>query len=192
MVCAMRIVAGSHRGRPLKAPRGRALRPTADRVREAVFNVLAHGGGRIGGGDAVTGARVLDGFAGTGALGLEALSRGADHATLMDSDPEALACCRANAEALGELARVTVLQGDCTAPVRPRDPCALVFLDPPYGKDLATPALEALAAAGWMAPDAVCVVEFAAREAFTAPQGFTLLDERRYGAAKIVFLRWEG
>ncbi len=187
----MRIVAGNLRGRALKAPEGQALRPTADQVREAVFNVLAHGGERIGGKDAVTDARVLDGFAGTGALGLEALSRGAVHATLMDNDRVALECCRANLQALGVASQATVLQGDCLSPVRPAEPCDLVLLDPPYGEDLAAPALTALAAAGWTTPGAICVVELAKKDGFAPPQGFILLDERRYGAARIVFLRWD-
>ena len=188
----MRIVGGSHRGRRLEAPAGRALRPTADRVRESIFNVLMHGGARIGHADALVGARVLDSFAGTGAMGLEAVSRGAVHASLMDNDRDALDCCRANAAALGEQGNVTVLQGDCLDPVRPPQACRLVFLDPPYGAGLARPALEALAAAGWIADGALIVVELAAKEAFAPPDAATLLDERRYGAARIVFLRWAG
>ncbi len=155
-----------------------------------MFNVLAHGGVRLGGADAVTGARVLDAFAGTGAMGLEAVSRGAVHATLMDNDRDALACCRANVAGLGEQTDVTVLQGDCLHPVRPAASCALVFLDPPYGEGLAAPALDALAAAGWIADGAVIVVELAAKQDFAPPEAAELLDERRYGAARIVFLRW--
>lgn len=186
----VRVVSGRHRGRRLSPPPGRDLRPTADRVRESVFNILAHGGARIGGGDALVGARVLDGFAGTGAIGLEAVSRGAAHATLMDNDRAALDICRANVAALGEQANVTVLHGDCLAPMRPPAPCTLVFLDPPYKKGLAAPALEALAAAGWIADGALIVIELAAKEDFTPPDAAELLDERRYGAARVVFLRW--
>ena len=186
----MRIVGGRHRGRRLEAPAGRALRPTADRVRESIFNVLAHGGARMGGADALVGARVLDAFAGTGAMALEAVSRGAAHATLIDNDRDALGCCRANAAALGEQGNVTVLQGDCFDPVRPAQACSLVFLDPPYDAGLARPALDALAAAGWIADGAVIVVELAAKEDFAPPEAAGILDERRYGAARIVFLRW--
>lgn len=184
----MRIIAGRHRGRPLTAPGGRDLRPTADRVREAVFNVLIHGGGRGGGGNAVEGARVLDAFAGTGAMGLEAISRGAVHATLIDNDADALACCRTNVATLGEAANVTVLQGDCLNPVCPAAACALVFLDPPYRSGFAAQALSALAATGWMADGTTCVIELAEEEDFTPPVGFGTLDERRYGAARIVFV----
>ncbi len=186
----MRIVGGRHAGRRLQAPLGRRLRPTADRVRESVFNILAHGGARIGGADALTGARVLDGFSGTGALGLEAVSRGAAHAMLMDNDREALDFCRANIATLGEQAQVTVLHGDCLNPVRPPEAYSLIFLDPPYRAGLAAPALEALAASGWIADGALVVIELAAKEKFTPPAGAEILDERRYGAARILFLKW--
>jgi 16S rRNA (guanine966-N2)-methyltransferase len=188
----VRVVAGRHRGRRILAPEGQALRPTADRVREAVFNTLVHGGPGADGRDAITGARVLDAFAGTGAMGLEAVSRGAAHATLMEQDRTALDFCRANTRALGEAARVTVLGGDCTKPVRAAEPCTLVLLDPPYRSGLAAPALTALAEAGWIAPGAICVVELQAKEAFVPPAAAAPLDERRYGAARIVYLRWDG
>jgi 16S rRNA (guanine966-N2)-methyltransferase len=193
----VRIVAGRHRGRPLAAPEGRDLRPTADRVREAVFDALCHGNARIGEGDAVRDAIVLDAFAGTGGMGLEAASRGAAHVTLMELDNAALRLSRRNVASLGEQDRVTVLGGDCLNPVRAAPaqktgPCDLVFLDPPYRSGLAETALTALARAGWIAPGALCVVELAAKEPFTPPDGFTLLDERRYGAARVVFVQWAG
>ena len=184
----MRIVAGKHRGRAIAVPPGRDVRPTADRVREAVFNSLCHGNARIGDGDAVRGAIVLDAFAGTGAMGLEAVSRGAEHVTLMDIDPTALAACRRNVAALGEQDRVAVLGGDCLHAVRPARPCDLVFLDPPYRSGLAGAALAALADAGWIAPGALCVAETAANETVEAPDRFAVLDERRYGAARITYL----
>ena len=188
----MRIVAGKHRGRPLIEPEGSDIRPTADRVREAVFNSLCHGNSRIGEGDAVRDATVLDGFAGTGALGLEAVSRGAAHVTLLELDQSALALCRANVQSLGEQSRVTILSGDCLHPVRAAQPCDLVFLDPPYRSGFAADALVALAAADWIAPGALCVVELAAKEDFSPPDRAALLDERRYGAAQVKFLRWTG
>lgn len=187
----MRIVAGKHRGRPLTAPPGRQLRPTSDRVREAVFNALCHGNARIGDGDAVRDAVVLDGFAGTGAMGLEAVSRGAAQVALMDMDRTAQDFCRQNATALGEQATVTVLSGDCLHPVRAAAPCDLIFLDPPYNSGLAAEALTALAHAGWIADGALCVIELAAREPFEPPDGATILDERRYGATRVLFVRWE-
>ena len=184
----MRIIGGKHRGRPLSAPQGRAVRPTSDRAREALFDILAHG--RLADGPAYEGARVLDVFAGTGAFGLEALSRGAAQATFMEKDRTALAALRANIEVLGEARAAAVLPVDARRPPQAGAPCALAFLDPPYGKDLAAPALTALAAAGWLAPGALVVIEVAAKQTLAAPDGFALLDERRYGAAKLVFLRF--
>jgi 16S rRNA (guanine966-N2)-methyltransferase len=185
----MRIVAGRHRGRPIAAPAGRDIRPTSDRVREAVFNILEHRDWGAGGISVVTGARVLDGFCGTGALGLEALSRGAGHVTFMDKNRAALNLCRETLEALGERSAANLLQGDCLKPVRPAEPCNLVFLDPPYKAGLAGPALEALRNAGWIAPGCVCVVETGAKDNPETPEGFEMLDARKYGAAKIHFMR---
>lgn len=186
----MRIVAGKHRGRTLAVPEGGDIRPTADRVREALFNSLCHGNARIGERDIVRGAVMLDGFAGTGAIGLEAVSRGAAHVTLMELNRGALDLCRENVAKLGEQAAVTVLSGDCLNPVRAAQPCDLIFLDPPYRSGTAGDALDALAGAGWIAPGALCVIELAAKEDFALPDGTELLDERRYGAAQIKFLRW--
>ncbi|MGQ9366973.1 16S rRNA (guanine(966)-N(2))-methyltransferase RsmD [Azospirillum sp. ST 5-10] len=183
----MRIVGGSHRGRRLTAPAGRDVRPTSDRTREAIFNILAHSGWGPGGGSPVDGAAVLDVFAGTGALGLEALSRGAAAATFLDAGRAALDALRANVAALGEEGRCTVLRGDATRPPRAGTPATLAFLDPPYGRDLAPAALTALAAAGWLAPGAVLVVEEAADAPLALPTGFRALDERRYGDTRVLF-----
>jgi len=188
----MRIVAGRHRGRRLVVPAGRDTRPTADRTREALFNILEHGRLVAGGGSPVRGARVVDAFAGTGAMGLEALSRGAAHATFIESDPRALAVLARNVEACREQARATILAADATRPPAAGTPCALAFLDPPYESDLATPCLAALAAGGWIADGALCSVELAAGEDFDLPPGFESIDERRYGAARIVLLRHGG
>jgi 16S rRNA (guanine966-N2)-methyltransferase len=178
----VRIIAGRHRGRRIAAPAGRDLRPTADRVRESVFNVLTHGG-------TLEGSRVLDAFAGTGAYGLEALSRGAEHADFLDSDRLAIAQCRANAEALGETARAAFHRADACHPPRAREASDIAFLDPPYRSGLAVSAIEALTVAGWLTEDAVCVVELAADESLAALPGFAVIDERRYGAARVVFLK---
>ncbi len=186
----MRIVAGKHRGRRIAAPKGLDVRPTSDRAREALFNILEHGRFTADGTSPLIGAHVLDVFAGSGALGLEALSRGATHLTCIENSATARAALRANAKALGETARVTVVQSDATKPPMAAAPCNLVFLDPPYGSGLAAPALAALAARGWVAEGAICVVEMAANEDFGAPPGFTLTDTRRYGKATLVFLRY--
>ena len=184
----MRIVAGRHRGRRLLSPPGETVRPTSDRAREALFNILSHG--RLAAeGLPFADAVVLDAFAGTGALGLEALSRGAAEAFFIEEDREALAILRQNIAALGEDARVRVFPGDATRPPRAPSACALVFLDPPYRSGLAAAALGALDAAGWLVPEALAVVELAAREEMGSPTGFIVLDERVYGAARLAFLR---
>ncbi|NQV84307.1 MAG: 16S rRNA (guanine(966)-N(2))-methyltransferase RsmD [Rhodospirillales bacterium] len=186
----MRIVGGRHKGRTLTAPDGKGLRPTADRVREAVFNILAHGiDGFI-----LDGVTVVDVFCGTGALGLEAMSRGAGHGVFIDNNAGALACVRKNAGPLGLGREVTMLKLDATRLAPPpraaQTPAALVFLDPPYDQDLAVPALLGLKDKGWLAEEALAVVEVAAKEAFEPPRGFELLVERTYGAARVLFLRW--
>lgn len=185
----MRIVAGRHKGRPIAAPADRDIRPTSDRVREAVFNILEHRDWGSGGVSVIANARVLDAFSGTGALGLEALSRGAAHATFMDKNRAALDLCRQNLDTLGERKSADVLQGDCLKPARPAAGCGLVFLDPPYNKALAGPALDALRDAGWIGPGTICVVETGSKENPEFPDGFDTLDERKYGAARIYFLR---
>jgi 16S rRNA (guanine966-N2)-methyltransferase len=184
----VRIIAGKHRGRRLDAPAGLEVRPTADRTREALFNILEHGRFSADGTSPLREARVLDTFAGSGALGLEALSRGAAHATFMDNNAVARSAIRANARALGEAASVDILQADAGNPPVPGQPCRVVFLDPPYRSGLAAAALGALAARGWIAERAICAVEMAANERLDAPAGFTAVDERRYGKAKLVFL----
>jgi 16S rRNA (guanine966-N2)-methyltransferase len=183
----MRIVGGSHRGRRLVAPVGEAVRPTSDRAREALFNILSHGRFAAAG-LAFAGRPALDAFAGTGAFGLEALSRGASAAVFIESEREALAVLRRNVAALGVADQAHIVAGDATRPPRAVLACAVAFLDPPYRSGLAAPALAALAAAGWLSPDALVVVEVAAREDLPLPAGFTLLDERVYGAARLVFL----
>ena len=185
----MRVIAGSWRGRRLDAPEGKAVRPTSDRAREAVFNILEHGKHTQGGGSPIPGARVLDAFAGSGALGIEALSRGAAQATFLDDSPAALAAIQRNLAALGSGRAATVQRADCLAPPRAQEPCGIVFLDPPYGEGLVTPALAALAAAGWIADGALCVVELSRDEAFVPPEGFAPLDGRHYGKARVVILR---
>ena len=186
----MRIVGGSHRGRRLLAPPGEKVRPTSDRAREALFDILSHGKLAADGVPFVE-AAVLDAFAGTGAFGLEALSRGAAEAVFIEQDRAALAILQANIASLGERGRTRVIPGDATRPPRATSPCAVVFLDPPYRSGLAAPALEALAAAGWLAAGALALVELAAREQLVPPSGFVIIDERRYGAARLVFLRYE-
>ena len=188
----MRIVAGRHRGRRLTAPHGRDVRPTADRTRQALFNILEHGHFVVGGGSPIRGARVLDAFAGTGAMGLEALSRGAERVVFMETTREALDALKRNVAACREDDHVEILRVDATRPPPAQAGCTLAFLDPPYNSGLAVPCLEALAAGGWLTNGTLCSVELAAGEDFTPPDGFEALDERRYGAARVVLLRYEG
>ncbi|HXP73542.1 MAG TPA: 16S rRNA (guanine(966)-N(2))-methyltransferase RsmD [Stellaceae bacterium] len=183
----MRIVGGKHRGRRIAAPPGDAVRPTSERAREALFNILAHG--RFAPAPVFEDARVLDVFAGTGAFGLEALSRGARFAAFIEKDRQARESLAANIKALGEGSRTRLLAADATAPPRADGPYDLVFLDPPYRTGLAAPALDALSRAGWLAADALVIVELAARGEFEPPEGFMALEERRYGAGRLVFLR---
>lgn len=185
----MRVVGGSWRGRRLAAPEGKTVRPTSDRAREAVFNILEHGKHTQGAGSPIPGAHVLDAFAGSGALGIEALSRGAAHAAFLDDSPAALGAIQRNLAALGGLDRATVLRVDCLAPPPAAAPCGVAFLDPPYGGGLGAPALAALAKAGWIADGAICVVELSRDEAFAPPAGFAALDDRRYGKARVVIVR---
>jgi 16S rRNA (guanine966-N2)-methyltransferase len=169
---------------------GDAVRPTSDRARVALFNILSHGSFAASG-LPFADRPVLDAFAGTGAFGLEALSRGASTAAFIENGREALTVLRRNIAALGEEDRAHVVGGDATRPPRAPFACTLAFLDPPYRSGLAGPALTALAADGWLAPDALAVVEIAAAEEFPSPAGFARLDERIYGAARLVFLRRE-
>jgi 16S rRNA (guanine966-N2)-methyltransferase len=184
----MRIIGGRHRGRRLFVPPGDAVRPTSDRAREALFDILSHG--RLAAaGIPFAGAPVLDAFAGTGALGLEALSRGAAEGVFIERDRAALAALRRNVEALDEAGRARIMPGDAVHPPRADRRCAVAFLDPPYRSGLAAPALAALDAAGWLAEAAIAVAELAAREELPPPAGFVVVDERVYGAARFVLLR---
>lgn len=184
----MRITGGIHRGRPLLAPSGKNTRPTSDRARESIFNILRHGGWHNG---VLDDARVMDVFAGTGALGLEALSQGALHAVFIEREYAAVSFCKDNIKALNEGEHTAIFTFDAlNPPPRPMyiEPRTLVFLDPPYGKNLGAEALQALVEKDWLAEGAVCVMEMSKKAPETVPAGFTLQDERIYGLAKVQFL----
>ena len=182
----MRIVGGRLRSRPLAGPKSDAIRPTGDRLREALFNILVHAYG-----DPVSGARVLDLFAGTGALGFEAVSRGAAYALFVDEGVEARALLRQNIETLGLGGVTSIFRRDATklGPAHPLESFDLVFLDPPYGKGLAEKALVSAREGGWLKPQALVVVEEAADAGFAAPAGFEQLERRKYDDTEFVFLR---
>ncbi|HEX6958599.1 MAG TPA: 16S rRNA (guanine(966)-N(2))-methyltransferase RsmD [Ferrovibrio sp.] len=186
----MRIVGGTHRGRPLQAPPSRDTRPTIDRVRESLFNMLLHSP-RLRRDDGTTrleGGMVLDPFAGSGALAFEALSRGARHAYLFETDPAARRVILQNASNLGLAGSITLRGSDARQPGKPTEAADLVFLDPPYRSTLGTEALAALDREGWLKPDALVTVETAAKDSFEVPAGFTLLEERPQGPARLSFL----
>ena len=186
---SLRIIAGAHRGRKLIAPEGREIRPTSARARESLFNILAHGVATADGASPLIGARVLDGFCGTGALGLEALSRGAAFVTFLDTSPEAMKAVSENLRAMDMQKQAAMVRADAISPPQSRQPCSLVFLDPPYRSGLIPKALLALQGKGWIAPGALICAELAATEDLLPPDGFVQIDERRYGAAKIVLAR---
>ena len=182
----MRIVGGKLRSRPIAGPKSDAVRPTSDRLREALFNILTHSYG-----DPVTGARVLDLFAGTGALGIEAISRGADYALFVDEGVEARALLRDNVESLGLGGVTRIFRRDASklGPAHPLDPFSLVFLDPPYGKGLAEKSLISARDGGWLMPEALLVVEEAADAGVNTPEGFIELERRRYDDTEFTFIR---
>jgi 16S rRNA (guanine966-N2)-methyltransferase len=188
----LRIVSGEFRGKALVAPKGEATRPTSDRARQAIFNILEHAPWSGG----VRDRRVMDLFAGSGALGFEALSRGAAFCLFVETDEAARGAIRENVDAMGLFGRTRVHRRDATdLGVRPgADGPAfdLAFLDPPYAKGLGERALQRLAAGGWLAPGAIVVFERGAAEPpFEAP-GYAVVDARDYGAARVHFLRFDG
>ncbi len=178
----MRIIAGKWRGRALVAPPGETTRPTADRVREALFSMLTS---RLG---SFEGLRVADVFAGTGALGLEALSRGAAHVAFVESEAGALKALKANIAKSAAEAATDVFAVPAQAVARARAPFDVLLLDPPYGEGLAPAALARLSEQGWIAPHALISVETGAKEPFEVT-GFTVEVTRRHGKAALHLLR---
>ena len=186
----MRIIGGRFGGRTLAAPAGAAVRPTAERVREAIFNILAHGIADFG----FDGINVLDLFAGSGALGLEALSRGAAHCLFVEAAAPARASIRRNVEALGLTGATRIFRRDATdlGEAGKHGRAQLAFLDPPYGNGLGERALSSLAAGGWLAATAVVVLEEAKAAEIALPAPFVLLDRRCWGDTQVLFARAGG
>ena len=183
----MRVVGGRLKGRNIASPQTQAIRPTADRLREALFNILIHAYD-----NPVLDARVLDLFAGTGALGIEAVSRGAKFTLFVDNGSEARALLRDNVESLGLGGVTKVYRRDAAdpGPAHPVEPFSLVFIDPPYRMKLAEKSLAALRDGGWLVPQALVVVEEATDAGFTAPDGFEELERRAYDQTEFTFLRF--
>jgi 16S rRNA (guanine966-N2)-methyltransferase len=185
----MRIVSGRFKGRAIKTPEGRSTRPTSDRARESIFNVLAHAEWA----PSLEGARVIDAFAGSGALGFEALSRGAAFCLFVETESSARGCIRDNAETF-QLFGVTRIHRRSAVDLGSKPaglgaPFDMVFMDPPYSYNLVPPALEQLQRGAWITPDALVIAETGAEEDAPVTPGWELLDERIYGAARISFLR---
>lgn len=182
----MRVVAGKFRGRSIKGPKSDAIRPTADRLRESLFNILVHAYG-----NPILDARVLDLFAGTGALGIEAISRGARFVCFVDDSAEGRAILRENMDAfaLGGVAKIFRRDATKLGQAHPNEPFDLVFCDPPYRKGLAEKALSSARDGGWLVPGAIVVVEEAVDAKFAAPEGFEELERRAYDDAEFVILR---
>lgn len=182
----MRIIAGKFRRRTLLPPPA-TTRPTSDRARESIFNIIHSLGNNI-----IEGTFVLDAFAGSGALGLEALSRGAAHATFLEKSPQAVHTLKENITNLGIAPQCAVIMGDATRPPQAPQPMNLVFLDPPYAEVVEDSCLTALYNQGWIQPQTLIVLETSAKRALNLPSSATLIDQRRYGAALVSFLNLTG
>jgi 16S rRNA (guanine966-N2)-methyltransferase len=184
----MRIVGGRFRGRAIPSPKHEGLRPTSDRVRESLFNIIEHGVDDF----ALESARVIDLFAGTGALGFEALSRGAAFCLFVEDSPEARALIRDNIEALQLTGATRIFRRDATdlGPAGTMAPFGLAFVDPPYGKGLGERALSALSDGKWLVPGALVVLEERANAEIALPPGFTEIDRRTWGDTQALFARY--
>ncbi len=185
----MRIVGGKFKGQTLATPQGQTTRPTSDRVREAIFNILAHGIDRFTFED----ARVLDLFAGTGALGFEALSRGARYCHFVDEDAAARGIIRRNADTLNSIGLCKIWRRDASdlGLCAPLAPFNLVFADPPYGRGLGEKALKEMVSGTWLEPNAIIVLEESAKAVIATPIGLTLIDTRSYGETQVLIYRFE-
>ena len=184
------IISGKHRGRKIELKKNTSIRPTGSRTRGAVFNILMHGKFGPDGNSPIIDKSVIDLFCGSGALGLESLSRGAKHVTFVDGSAESIAIARSNVAHLKEEENASLIRSDSTSLPKARKTCSLAFLDPPYNSGLAVKSLTSLDVQGWLENGAVAVVELSAKETLTAPKNYTIFDERKYGNTKIVLLTY--
>lgn len=182
---AMYIVAGKHKGRRIESPEGREVRPTAARTREAIFNILAHGRYAEKG---LLKGRVADVFCGSGAMGLEALSRGAQQITFVDKSGESLRAAEYNLKQFGEQSHARLIRADSSQLPPAPHPHEILFIDPPYRSGLAIGSLNTARLGGWLAPEGVAVIETAWKEEVTIPEGYALIDERKYGNTRVLLL----
>ncbi len=195
----MKIVAGKHKGRSVEGTKERSVRPTTSRVRESMFNLLKHGKFLYSDDfisddnpDLIEGRKLADIFCGTGVLGLEAISRGAEHVTFIDQSPKSLELTRHNVASLGEEENSKFIRSDSTNLPRAAYPCKLVFIDPPYHKNLAIPSLKSLAEQGWLEYGAVVVLEHGKQDDIVTPEGYNLLDHRSHDKTKISIYQYIG
>lgn len=190
----MRVIAGKFKGRNIDTlhEKGKNIRPTTGKTREALFNILSHGQFLSGDKKLLDGARVLDLFCGSGALAIEALSRGAAYAVLVDMDKDHLEIARTNIKNLGEEQNAAFIRANSSTPPPAHLPCNLIFIDPPYNKGLAQITLTNLVKGNWLAENAVIVVETAKKEDVTPPESFEEMADRIYGNSRIRILRWNG
>lgn len=184
----LKVIAGKHRGRNIETAPSKDIRPTTGFAREGIFNILMHG--RFGGENTpLIGKRVVDLFCGSGALGFEAISRGAAHVTFIDQNPKALELAKKTASTFGETTNCAFIRSDSTHVPRAVLPCTLAFVDPPYDKGLAEKGMESLVQGGWLEEGAIVVVEQSKKEPLKPSTDFVLLDERAYGIARISILQ---
>lgn len=183
----MRIIAGKHKGRKIEIAKDTdgKIRPTSEFAREAIFNILSHGKYA----DGISGKNILDVFCGTGAFGLEALSRGAASVTFIDISREAVATARHNAEKMNEMGNTEFIQADARKIGKARKEYSVVFIDPPYFEKLITPTLHALHEGGWLAANVLLIIEHDSKEHIEIPEMFKIVDQRKYGRAAIELLR---
>jgi 16S rRNA (guanine966-N2)-methyltransferase len=187
----MRIIAGKHRGRNIMSIQSKSVRPTTSKAREALFSILTSGDFLDEEGISILeGATVADICCGTGALGLEALSRGAKKVIFIDNDPASIDLVKYNLRAFGEEANAITLRNDATLLPTSRQLCQVVFIDPPYESGLVAPILKSLAARGWLDENAVIICETGKREEITLPKGYSVRNQRQYGKTKLVILGW--
>lgn len=184
------IISGKHRGRKIETRKDKKIRPTGSRTREAVFNIVMHGNFSEAG-SLLIDQHVIDLFCGTGALGLEALSRGAKHVTFIDESSESIALARGNVQKMHETDNATLIRSDSTALPKARHRCSLAFLDPPYNSGLAVRSLLSLHVQGWLVPGAIAVVELSGKEVLAAPEPYIIMDERQYGNSRVMFLLYD-
>lgn len=190
----MRVIAGKFKGRNIETLKDHSptLRPTTGVAREALFNILSHGQFAEDGTNILHGARVLDLYCGSGALAIEAMSRGAGYAVFIDMEKKHLDIARKNIEKLGESENAAFIRADSSNPPPAHVPCNLVFIDPPYNKGLAQITLENLMKGNWLTKDAILVIETAKREDVIVPEGFEELEDRTYGNSRMRIIRWNG